>query len=56
MKVMAFRGISPVRYTIAINNIKLDQVSSFQCLGCNITYQFDEDIEDKQTSRDMWHN
>ena len=35
-KVMAFRGVDPVRSKIVLDNVILEQVNNFMYLGCNI--------------------
>lgn len=46
-KVMAFRGKHPVRSKIIINNTVIEQVSHFKYLGCDITYDYDKDVNIK---------
>jgi hypothetical protein len=47
-KVMAFQVKYPVRSKIILNNkLIIQQVSNFNCLGCNVTYKYDEDLNDK---------
>ena len=38
-KVMAFRGKHPIRSKIIINNQAIEQVSHFNFLGCDVTYE-----------------
>ena len=44
---MVFKGKHPISSTITVIDKVLKQISYFQYLGCDITYQFDEDIERK---------
>lgn len=46
-KVMAHRGKFPVRTKIIMDNQPLEQISHFEYLGCNISYEVDHDIENK---------
>ena len=44
-KVFGFVGTDHLRTKIIINDETLEQVSQFTYLGCNITYQFSNDVE-----------
>jgi hypothetical protein len=45
---MAFQGKYPIRSKITLdNNSIVEQVSNFNCLGCNATYKYDEDLNKK---------
>lgn len=46
-KVMAHKGKHPVRSKVVIENKILEQVSYFDYLGCNVSYDRDKDIENK---------
>ena len=46
-KTMAFSGKYPVRTKIVVNDIVLEQVKHFKYLGCDISYDRSNDIEDK---------
>lgn len=46
-KTMAFLGSNPIRTKIVIEDQVLEQVSHFQYLGCDITYDEDKDIKNK---------
>jgi hypothetical protein len=47
-KVMAFQGKYPIRSKIILNNKSIiEQVSNLNYLGCNVTYKYDEDLNDK---------
>jgi hypothetical protein len=47
-KVTAFQGKYPVRSKIILNNKSIiEQVSNFNYLGCNVTYKYVEDLNDK---------
>ena len=46
-KVMAFRGKYPVRTKIEVNGNILEQVSSFNYLGCEISPAVDYDVKNK---------
>jgi hypothetical protein len=47
-KVMAFRGKYPIQSKIiSDNNSIIEQVSNFNYLGCNVTYKYDEDLNQK---------
>jgi hypothetical protein len=47
-KGMAFRGKYPIRSKITVdNNSIIEQVSDFNYLGCNVTYQYEEDLNKK---------
>jgi hypothetical protein len=45
---MAFQGKYPIRSKIILNNKSItEQVSNFNYLGRNVTYKYDEDLNDK---------
>ena len=46
-KVMAHRGKFPVRSKIVVEDQILEQVSHFEYLGCNVSWDVDRDIEKK---------
>jgi hypothetical protein len=46
-KVMAFKGKYPVRSKIMINNKTIEQVKNFNYLGCDISYNYDDDLQNK---------
>lgn len=46
-KVMAFRGKYPIRTKIIIENQPIEQLSHFKYLGCDISYDYDEDLKNK---------
>jgi hypothetical protein len=46
---MFFKGTEPIRSRIVIDNMILEQVNTFTCLGCNISYQGEKDIHSKIT-------
>ena len=46
-KVMAFQGKYPVRSKIIVNNKPIEQVSNFTYLGCDTSYNYDNDMENK---------
>lgn len=46
-KIMAFEGKETVRSKIIIDNKTLEQVSHFNYLGCDTTYERDKDVESK---------
>lgn len=46
-KVMAFKGKFPVRSKIVINGNIIDQVSHFNFLGCDISYEYENDVDNK---------
>jgi hypothetical protein len=46
-KIMAFKGIEPIRSKIAIDNMILEQVNTFTYLGCNISCQEEKDMHSK---------
>lgn len=52
-KVMAHSGKFPIRTKIIVDNKPLEQVSHFDYLGCNITYDVDRDINNK-ISKFQW--
>jgi hypothetical protein len=41
---MAYKGKFPVRSKINIDNCPLEQVRYFNYLGCDVTYDQDEDV------------
>jgi hypothetical protein len=44
---MAFQGKCPIRSKVILNNKSIiQQVSNFNYLGCNVTYKYDEDLND----------
>jgi hypothetical protein len=47
-EVTAFQGKYPIRSKIILNNKSItEQVSNFNYLGCNVTYKYEEDLNDK---------
>jgi hypothetical protein len=44
---MAFKGNFPIRSKINIDNCPLEQVRHFNYLGCVVTYDQDEDVNNK---------
>ena len=46
-KVFGFVGTGHLRTKIIINDETLEQVNQFTYLGCNISYQFFNDVEFK---------
>jgi hypothetical protein len=46
-KVMAFEGKHPRRSKIVIDNKIIEQVSHFNCLGCDVSYNYDADLQIK---------
>ena len=48
-KTMAFKGRNPVRSKIVINNDIIEQINTFNYLGCSISYQNETDITNKTT-------
>jgi hypothetical protein len=48
-KIMAFVGTEPIRSKIVIDNMILEQVNTFTCLGCNISYREEKDIHSNIT-------
>ena len=46
-KIMAFKGKDPIRSKIVIEDKILEQVSDFKYLGCEISFKYDKDIEQK---------
>jgi hypothetical protein len=46
-KVFGFVGTDHIRTKIIINDETLEQVNQFTYLGCNISYQFSNDLESK---------
>jgi hypothetical protein len=46
-EVMTFKRKDPVRYKVVINGNILKQVSNFKYLGCNLSCNYDEDVQTK---------
>jgi hypothetical protein len=46
-RVMAFRGMEPIRSKICINNKTLKQQNTFNYLGYNISYEGEKDLNIK---------
>ena len=46
-KVMAFRGTDRVQVKVVIDGTVLEQVSSFQYLGCSVSYDACNDVVNK---------
>jgi hypothetical protein len=46
-KTMAFHGKQSVRTKIVIDNYALEQVTHFKCLECDVSYQYDNDVDVK---------
>jgi hypothetical protein len=46
-KIMAFSGKDPVRSKICINNQTLEQVNTFNYLGCILSYEGEKDMPSK---------
>jgi hypothetical protein len=46
-KVMAFEGKHPRRSKIVIDNKIIEQVSHFNYLGCDVSYNYDADLQIK---------
>ena len=44
---MAFKGRSPIRSKIVINNKSIEQVKSFKYLGCEISFDGETDVDAK---------
>ena len=44
-KDMGFRGKNPIRSKIIINNLSIEKVSHFNFLKCDVTYEYDSDID-----------
>jgi hypothetical protein len=44
---MAFLGKDPVRSKICVNNKMLEQVNTFNYLGCTLSYEGEKDIPSK---------
>jgi hypothetical protein len=44
---MAFKRQVPISRKIVINNIKLEQIHTFTCLGCKISYEEKKNIASK---------
>ena len=52
-KIMAFHGKWPIRSKIVVENKILEQVSNFKYLGCDITYDYDQDLQQKVSRFNM---
>lgn len=48
-KTMAFEGVDHRRCKIVLNNEIIEQVSSFNYLGCNISYLKEQDVKNKMS-------
>jgi hypothetical protein len=46
-KIMAFSGKDPVRSKICISNKTLEQVNTFNYLGCTLSYEGEKDKPSK---------
>jgi hypothetical protein len=46
-KIMAFSGKDPVRSKSCINNKTLEQVNTFNYLGCTLSYEGEKDMPSK---------
>jgi hypothetical protein len=46
-KIMAFAGKEPVRSKIFVNGKILEQVNTFNYLGCAMSYEGEKDVEVK---------
>ncbi|PSN39989.1 hypothetical protein C0J52_25074 [Blattella germanica] len=46
-KVMEFQGTRPIRSKIVLENKVIQQLKHFSYLGCDISYDYDEDINNK---------
>jgi hypothetical protein len=46
-KTMAFHGKQSVRTKIVIDNYTLEQVTHLKYLGCDVSYQYDNDVNIK---------
>jgi hypothetical protein len=46
-KTMTFRGRDPIRSKIVINNKIIEQVNTFNYLGCLLSYETEKDITSK---------
>lgn len=46
-KIMAFEGTNPIRSKIVVENVILEQINSFPYLGCNISYEGENDVSRK---------
>jgi hypothetical protein len=46
-KIMAFSGKDPVRSKICINNKMLEQINTFNYLGCTLSYEGEKDMPSK---------
>jgi hypothetical protein len=49
-KIMAFCGMEQIRSKAYNNNRILEQVNTFNCLGCNIFYEGEKDLNMKGTN------
>jgi hypothetical protein len=49
-KIVAFEGTEPIRSKIVMENMILEQVNTFTCLGCNTSFQEEKDIHSKITN------
>jgi hypothetical protein len=47
IKTMAFQGQDPIRSKIVINNKIIEQVNTFNYLGCLLSYETEKDITSK---------
>ena len=52
---MVFKGKFPVCSKIVIDNKSIEQISHYMYLGCNVSYEFENDIDNK-ISEDVWHD
>ena len=46
-KVMAYLGKDPVRTKVILENKPIEQTSHFNYLGCDISYECDNDIKNE---------
>ena len=46
-KSMAFKGKEPVKTKLVINNKPIEQIQHFTYLGCDITYDYEHDVQKK---------
>jgi hypothetical protein len=44
---MAFQGKHPRRSKTVINNQTMEQVENFNSLGCYLSYNYDDDLQNK---------
>ena len=44
---MAFKGKEPIRTKIVIENEVIEQVSHFNYLGCDLTYEYENEVQQK---------